>query len=211
MTDGKPSRFFDFFDIRNNGEIIPPTKLEYKVTSGDGKEEVKNQTVRWGHGFVESFESGWSQETTYELYRARIEELLRLASEHSDNDVAVQALLASAIVLTVSGLETLVCAAAKLKQAPRQGIDEFIGSVSGLKGYVAMNKKDRMPLQRMFDARHAIVHYGWRITTDLQGSIDGRSSSGEELLLNVQNVRKVIEAADRFASCVAPCFPSLDL
>ncbi|WP_437688449.1 hypothetical protein [Sorangium sp. So ce176] len=210
MADSKPQRFFDFFNIRNNGELLPNEKLEYKVPSGDGKEEVKIQTVRWRHGFSDGFEFGWSKDTTYNLYRARVEELLRLASEQNNSADAVQALLASAIVLTVSGLEALVCAAAKLRDKPRQSIDEFIRVASGLEGYMEIDRKDRMPLQRMFDVRHAIVHYGWRVTDDLRGSIDSRCSSGEELLFDVDNVRKVIEAADRFASCVAPCFPSLE-
>lgn len=193
--------FFDFFDIRNNGELQEKTHIP------DGKGGY--QDVVWKGGFLEDFEFGWNVETTYGIYRQRIEPLLALAEQQEPRSTAAQALLSSAIVLAVSGLETLICTVGKLKKAPDQSIQEHIKIVEKAEGYKPIDLKDVAPLGRMFSARHAIIHRGWRLTKSLQKQIDKRAPMQKELIFGVAQVRRVIEAADRFATSVKGCFPEL--
>lgn len=228
MSSQTKRRYFDFFNVRENGALQPSTRVP------DGKGSM--QTVRWRGGFFESYDYGWSKETTYDPYRKRISALLKLAEQHDDDSGECQALLSSAIVLTISALEVLVRHALPRKrrndkkekdETPgkpeegekrdaretdfiRQEIGEFVRLVEKLDGYRPIDPRDRMPLDRLFDVRHSIIHNGWRVTRDLQAKVDSRLMLQEELFFHIDEVRRVIEAADRFADCVAGCYHSAD-
>lgn len=200
------TEFFDFFHIRHYGN--PPEALTVELSNG---EQARGRLIP---GVLEDFSFGWSVETTYGIYRARSEALLDAADKQEATSTLCQALLSCVVVLTVSGLETLVVAAAAAAAAgspvkrPTQSIDEFIRIVEGLDGYKPIESKDRAPLGRLFDVRHAIVHYGWRVTSKLQGRVDHRVPVQKEVFLDPGNVRKVLQVADRFAEGVRGCFPS---
>lgn len=228
MSNQKRHKYFDFFDIRDNGALPPVTRIS------DGKGSM--QTVTWRGGCFEGFEYGWSKETTYDLYRSRISALLKMAEQHENDSEECQALLTTAIVLTISALEVLVRNAIprkkkndeKEKEAVeggleegkkrggretdfiRQDVGEFVRLVERLDGYKPIDPKDRAPLDRLFDVRHCIIHNGWRVTHDLQAKVDSRMRLQEELFFHVDGVRKVIAAADRFADCVADCYGKAD-
>lgn len=224
MSKQRRGKYFNFFDIRENGALLPVSRIP------DGRGSM--QTVTWRGGFFEGFEYGWSKETTYDLYRRRISALLEMAERHDNDSEECQALLTSAIVLTISALEVLVRNAIprkeksgeKEKEEPggnleeadeeggretdfiRQDIGEFVRLVEKLEGYKPIDPKDRAPLDRLFDVRHCIIHNGWRVSRHLQAKVDRRMMLQEELLFHIDGVRAVIEAADRFADCVAECY-----
>ncbi|MDD5308748.1 MAG: hypothetical protein PHU25_15630 [Deltaproteobacteria bacterium] len=196
MSNGESKQCFDFFAASLNGE--PPEEIHIATPNGHGR----THTLR--EGLEEDFGFGWNTETTYGLYRGRAESLLMLAGRSDIDEEAVQALLASVIVFVASGLEALVRTAAKVRQ-----VDDFIRLVEDVAGYVPIDPRDHAPLGRLFQIRHAIVHNGWRVTKKIQGQVSGRMPRGKELHFGYDEVRAVVEAADRFAKCVAPCFPNL--
>jgi hypothetical protein len=211
-----PSKFYDFFDVANNGTLPEICQSTWTLVSPDSNADPiieATSTYSLGNAFLEDFEYGWTKETTYDLYRHRIDALLVVAEAHDPMSKIFQALMCAALVFTVSGLETLVRTAAKLPRTTslRQEIGAFISAVEKLQGYLPVAESDRAPLARLFEVRHAIVHEGWRWTADLKKMNDRRSPDTTELLFDLDGVRRIIAAADRFANGIAPIFPSPDL
>lgn len=198
----KDNKFFDFFDVKKVGK--PNEKVKIKSANGE------TRTYWFECGFIEDFSWGWNKETTYDLYRKRIDALLELAEQHEDESDTCQALLASALVFAVAGLESLVRAVSKKGKRPNQSSDEFFWKVEANPEYQKLDTKDKTALSKLFQVRHAVVHCGLKMTPKLNGKINRRAPVGEDLMFESEKVLEVINAADRFALRIAQCFDKSD-
>ena len=194
----KKIKYFDFFNVKKVGK--PKEKMQIKGTNGEAF------SCWFECGLIEDFNWGWNKETTYDLYRKRIDALLELAEQHADESDACQALVASALVFAVAGLESLVLAVSKEGKRPNQSIDEFFRKVETIPGYKKLDAKDNTALSILFQVRHAIVHCGLKMTPKLHGKIKRRAPVGENLMFEKEKALEVIKAADRFALCIEQCF-----
>ncbi len=184
----------DFFDVKSWGDLPEVAK----GIDGTGKPF----TQRWVHGSMEDFEFGWSRATTYDPYRAKVESLLRLAEEAQD-EAAVQTLLQAAIVFTVSGVEALM--QFRTPSVDEHSIDAYEAVLSTAPGYPPPRPGDKEALGRLFQVRHAIIHYGGRVTHKLFGRISARTPRNSPIQLGTKETREIVLAADRFADRADKC------
>lgn len=207
MNDNE--QFFSFFHAEQNGDLAREEVRNWTITTDESTIETSGH-VKFIPGIVESFDFGWNKQTTYDHYRRRIGLLLELATARSDDDETCQSLLCASIIFFISGLETLVKTTARLKDAPSQDIDEYVGILKQLDGYRPIPDEDLLALRRLFEARHAIIHNGWNWTDDLKKHNNKRFPGGNWLRFRTSEIQRMLSIADRFADTASTCTPPED-
>lgn len=182
---------FSFFNTAS-----PPPDSKVKVP--DGK---YFRTVRFESGFVEDFEFGWSPETTFDPLCDDARRLLALGRSSSD-----QACIRAAIVNLVCGLEAYITVPLE-RPAPEQSLEAYNKALKAKFGtdFSPPQGRSAKALDRLFKARHAIIHRGSRATEHVADATNITRNSPLEF--DVDEVEEVIVVAREYVASIQALLP----
>lgn len=157
--------------------------------------------------FIEDFEFGWNRQTTFDPVRADVLALLQLAEKQPAT--VQQVCLRAAVAMLVSGVESFACVALNSKHPPRQSLKAYNTALKeAIPDYMPPQGHQAMAVDRLFKARHAVVHNGSRATQKVAATT--RVAHNSPLVFDAADLRKVLEHVVQFVTGIDNLIPNSD-